>query len=222
MGGCVLMSTFTQLKGRIRSDLADRIPVTFLDTELFQFAVEGAGLIHSYIAQAAPSYLGEQTTVSIAEGDSSFAEPANALFIDTLWVKNSAGNYSKFIKTDEKTVMTSLNHSGIPVYWFNFGDTVYFAPKASDDFDIVVFYVPKYVRPTTYDTDFGIGTEFDSMIVEYTIIRAHNRNVRQPIVEQQFFNLKSETLRQILNKRQDARLSLDKTMFNPDYLPRDW
>ncbi len=47
------------------------------------------------------------------------------------------------IKTDEKTVMTSLNHSGIPVYWFNFGDTVYFAPKASDDFDIVVFYVPK-------------------------------------------------------------------------------
>ncbi len=46
------MSTFTRLKGRIRSDLADRIPVTFLDTELFQFAVEGAGLIHSYIAQA--------------------------------------------------------------------------------------------------------------------------------------------------------------------------
>ncbi len=74
-------------------------------------------------------------------------------------------------------------------------------------------------RPTTYDTDFGIGTGFDSMIVEYTIIRAHNRNVRQPIVEQQFFNLKSETLRQILNKRQDTQTFMDKTMFNPDYLP---
>lgn len=216
------MSSFNKLKERIRSDLADRIPVTFLDTELFQFTAEGASLIHSYIAQASPSYLGKKTTVAISESDSSFAEPTDSLFIDTLWIKDASDHYYKFIKTDEKTVMNALNISGRPQFWFNYGRTVYFSPKASNDFTVIVYYVPKYIMPKTYDDDLGIGQEFDSMIVEYAIIRAHNRNVRQPIVEQQFFNLKSETLRQILNKRHDARLSLEKTMFNPEYTPREW
>jgi len=220
--GCDILSTFKQIVERIRSDLSDRTPVTFPDEELFRYVIEGADLVYKYVAQAAPSYLAVKTTVAIVEDDYELAFPTGGLFIDSVWIMNSDDIFYPTVRVNKKTVMGNINTTGIPYTWSLYKDTLLFSPKADDSYTAVIYYVPAYTAPTTYTTDIGVGSEFDMLVTEYAIIRAHNRNMRQPIIEQQFFNIKSETIRQLLNKYGDEKISMEKTMFTNNYYPVDW
>lgn len=212
----VRLSTFNQLKERIRSDLADRIPVTFLDEELFQYAIEGANVIYNYVAQAQPSFLETKIETTLSKGSDQISLPSDCLFLSSLWVTDSSGYTTPIVHVGKHTIMEYSALSGKPQYYTVYGTTIQVAPKASTDFTVTMFYVPVYTPPTSFDADLGISSIFDTLIVEYVIIRAHNRNTRQPVVEQQFFNLKSETLRNILNRFGDEKLTMKKTMYR-DY-----
>ena len=215
------MSSFNDLKERIRSDLADRIPVTFLDEELFKYTVEGAELIYDYVAQAQPHLLETKYSVSVAQDEYEIDLPSDLMILGDIWVSDDSNYVYKVVRSGKRTTLPYTSVSGIPKYATVYGSKLILAPKPSSTLTVNIYYVPVYTPPTTFDGDLGLNSMFDVMIVEYAIIRAHNRNARQPVVEQQFFNLKSETLRQILNRMGDEKLTMKKTMYE-DYWDTSW
>ena len=217
----ITLSSFNDLKERIRSDLADRIPVTFLDEELFKFTIEGAELIYDYVAQAQPRLLETKYSATVLKGEYEIDLPSDIMLLGDIWVSDSSGMMYKVVRVGKRTTLLYTSTFGIPKYATVYGTKLVIAPKPSSDIITYLYYVPVYTPPTTFDDDIGLNPMFDMMVVEYAIIRAHNRNARQPVVEQQFFNLKSETLRQILNRMGDEKITMKKTMYE-DYWDTSW
>ena len=51
------MATFADISTRIRQELSEQAEITFSDTELFNYAKEGAKLLYSMIATMNSTYL---------------------------------------------------------------------------------------------------------------------------------------------------------------------
>lgn len=207
------MATFTSLLPRILYDLGEPIPVTFQPEELFEYAKEGARIVYDIVRTYRPDLLATSVNHSLVSGDSSFTAPSSCVVILSILavLLDSEGNDSAVIELNKREIEWVRRYqiyTTFPKYWTRVGTTIHIAPKLNDNYRIEVYYVPSYTPPTSFDAVLlptQIPTLVDKYISEYVIIRAKNRNDTPTLLEQQFLNLFSETIRSAVISEEPIR-----------------
>ncbi len=194
------MATFNDLLLRVRYDLSEIQAVTWSDDELFTYLKEGYKFIHQIIASEAPEWLVEVETytVSSSEDVPTIDVPANTMYI--YFICNSDGK--QLIKVPiQDCYYYLLNETPSSIkFWARQKNLIIFAPKPSADTTIYLFRIPYPEEIISVSDTVPLDEVFHQFIVEYAVIRAHNRNERPTLVEQNFMTVKLDAIRSVLNK----------------------
>lgn len=193
------MVTFDDIRSRISYDLSEMASITFTDDELFQYAIEGSRLLYRVIVTVAPAFLLSRVGGRLVEGMADVVLPADVLTIYELVVKSLHGTTHTLTHTNLSSVISKQHIASIPICWTRISGGIQVSPVPDAAYDYVIYYVPKYVAPIKKSDSLGIPDAFVDFVVEYAIIRAHNRNDRQTLVEQSFLNLKLDSIKSVVN-----------------------
>lgn len=193
------MVAFDNIRSRISYDLSETAAITFTDDELFQYAIEGARLLHRVIVTVAPSFLLNSFTGSFVPGRSDVTLPDSVLTVYEFVVVSCSGTIHSLMHTNLSTVASKQGSFNLPLCWTRLSGGVQVAPVPDAAYNYTVYYVPKYVAPNNSRESLGIPDVFSDFVVEYVIVRAHNRNDRQTLVEQSFLNLKLDSIKSVVN-----------------------
>lgn len=141
--------------------------------------------------------------------------PRDCMFVHDLYITESGRNF-KLLHTNLDNVIFYQAINQVPSYYTRTGNNVRLAPSINQPTNIKLFYIPTYTDPATDETDFGIPDTFIPFVVEYVVLRAHNRNDRKTLVEQSFLNQKGELIQSILGK-ESMHIQVIPTLTNYPY-----
>ena len=215
------MATFESIRSRISYDLSETAPITFTEDELFQYVIEGSRILHRMLTTIAPSFLLVQTPPATFVVDTTaVALPPD---VSTLYefVVSYSGRCSALTHTNLTTVLAHQSTNGVPQMWTRVRDGIQVAPVPDSDYPYVIYYVPQYVPPVLTSEDLGIPDAFADFAAEYAVIRAHNRNDRQTLVEQSFLNLKLDAIKAVVNSESEHTI-IAPTLTVPYWQVRNW
>ena len=142
--------------------------------------------------------------------------PEDCMFIHNMYISTSGGNF-KMVATNLDVVMYYQATNGTPAYFSRTGNQLMLAPATTEPKNIRLFYVPAFSDPEDDISDFGIPDTFIPFVVEYVVLRAHNRNDRKTLVEQSFLNQKGELIQTILGK-EEIHMQTIPTLTNYPYI----
>ena len=192
----VEIATFEDLLPRVRYDLSEVTAVTWSDDELYTYMNEGYKLIYNIISAEAPEWLLTQVSITAPSGSFLIDLPTDCMYVRSISRKDDGVFLSK-VPVEDCWKMTTT--SGNPSYWARYGQNqLLIAPKPQEDTDLYLFYIP-YAQDLSSTDEIPLPAPFHQFIVEYAVIRAHNRNERPSLVEQNFLVLKLDMIRSILN-----------------------
>lgn len=211
------MITFNSILGRIMYELGEPVHITFRPEELFEYTKEGAALLYKLVSTLSPKHLlKKDTTLHIDANTSTVQLPTDLLALKYLYLKSQTINRYRCIPTDIETLNEHADTSGTPLYFSRIGTTLELAPVPDIQYDIILYYLPKYTAPNVYDDSIGIPDEFVEFVVDYVVIRAKNRSDRNTIVEQNFINLKLNAIKSVLYSESEE-IQVKGTLFESHY-----
>lgn len=280
------MATYNTIKNRIRLELSEIAQITFLDEELFLYAIEGCRLLHSMIATINPFFVldGKKTYnvlndykslhsmqwyrdyleasqltathdyldinldgvvddldyASIIAMDSNISGvnqmyefllannqadevsitelplPDNCMFISDLFIESDHGRY-KLAPTNLDIVIYNQSNKGTPTVFCRTGNKLTLSPTPDKFYKYILTYASSYIEPVAYDDGFSMPDMFIPYVVEYVVLRAHNRNDRKTLVEQIFLNQKGSIIQALVTKESHL-MQIVPTLTNNPYL----
>lgn len=142
--------------------------------------------------------------------------PNDCMFVYNMYIHTTGGRF-KMVSTSLDVVMYYQAIKNTPAFFTRTGNQLIIAPFIDTPADITLYYIPAFMDPIDDITDFGLPETFTPFIVEYTILRAHNRNDRKTLVEQSFLNQKGELIQAILG-REEVHLQTVPTLTNHPYI----
>lgn len=197
------MATFDGIRSRISYDLSETAPITFTEDELFQYVIEGSRLLHRVLTTIAPSFLLVQAaSTPFTIGQSTIVLPTDVLTLYE-FIVSYQGKFTALTHTNLTTVLAHQSSSGVPQMWTRVKGGVQIAPLPDAEYAYMLYYVPQYIPPVATTDDLGIPDAFADFAVEYAVVRAHNRNDRQTLVEQSFLNLKLDAIKAVVNSESE-------------------
>lgn len=280
------MATYNTIKHRVRLELSELAQITFLDEELFLYAIEGCRLLHSMIASINPLYvmsgrkiyhklsdykpyvdmqwyrdyleasqlvslhnyldINEDGVVDQADYDliigmdevidgknalydflklndkmdvvnmDELELPDTCMFISDLFINNGSTRY-KLQPVNLDIVMYNQEPYNTPIVFCRTGNKLTLSPFPDRFYKYMLMYASSYIEPVAYDDGFSISETFMPYIVEYIVLRAHNRNDRKTLVEQIFLNQKGSIIESLITKESN-QMQVIPTLTNIPYL----
>lgn len=141
--------------------------------------------------------------------------PTDCMFIYGVYITIDNQTY-KMSPTNLDRIMF-FQDGEYPTMFCRVGNNLQVAPAPTEPVKITLYYVPSYIAPTTESGDFNISDMFMPFVIEYAVLRAHNRNDRKTLVEQVFLNQKGELIQNLL-QREEIHLQVVPTLTNYPYL----
>lgn len=214
--------TYADISSRIYYELGEPIHITFKPEELFAYAVEGARLLHRILTTIAPQrLLVASSSLALAEDGYQLTLPTGCQTIYDVIISDGTNKWY-LEPTDLRTISLGHNQTGSPIKWTRFGSSyLWVAPKADGDYTATIYYVPNYTAPTTTSGDLGVPDIFRDFIVDYVVVRARNRDDRMTITEQNFLNLKLDTIKAMV-AQESEHTYIRGTLFYDPYTSQDW
>lgn len=215
------MATFDGIRSRISYDLSETAPITFTEDELFQYVIEGSRLLHRVLTTIAPSFLLVQAPSALfTVGQVSVTLPVDVLTLYEFIVEYNS-KLTSLTHTNLTTVLAHQSSVGVPQLWTRVKGGIQIAPVPDAAYPYTLYYVPQYLPPTLTADDLGIPDAFADFAVEYAVVRAHNRNDRQTLVEQSFLNLKLDAIKAVVNSESEHTV-IAPTMTVPYWQVGGW
>ncbi len=191
------MTTFNDLLTRVRYDLSEISPVTWSDNELFLYLKEGYKFLYQVIASEAPDWLTVIESYTLTPDNTTITLPQDTMFVYSI-CDDKGYQILKLPLQDCYYYLLREPPSSRVLYWARKQNELIFAPKPQGEFQVYVFRVPLPQEVSSLDDEVPMNEIFHQFIVEYAVIRAHNRNERPTLVEQNFMAVKLEAIRSLL------------------------
>jgi len=203
-------------------ELGEPIHITFKPEELFNYAVEGARLLHRIMVTIAPQRLLKVSSqLTLAEDGYALAIPADCQTVYDVICSDGTDQWYLEM-SDLRTITLGHNQTGKPIKFTRFGSSyLWVGPKADGAYTVLLYYVPCYVAPTSTSEDLGVPDYLLDFIVDYVIVRARNRDDRVTMTEQNFLNLKLDTIKSMVNQ-ENEHTYIRGTFFSTPYFSADW
>lgn len=148
---------------------------------------------------------------------SQIAIPSNCMFLYNLYFTDYSSEHTfKLALTNLDNVIYHQSSVGMPAMYTRVGNYIKMAPSISEPSLLQLYYVPSYTPPVDEFGDLGVPDAFVPFVVEYAVLRAHNRNDRKTLVEQSFLNQKGELIQSILG-REETHIQVIPTLTNNPY-----
>jgi len=193
--------------------LSEISAVTWLDDELFKYLIEGYKFIYQIIASEAPDWLSQSVEVTIPALSYSTAIPPDSTYI--YFVMDENGMKLTKLPLDQCFSIIKTSSPSKALYWARQGKNLVVAPVPGVDQKLYIFYIPAPPNVSSLGDEVPLDEIFHPFIVEYAVIRAHNRNERPTLVEQNFLSLRLETIRSILGAEGSLRNIDTSINWNP-------
>ena len=144
--------------------------------------------------------------------------PDNCMFIDNIFVQKDGANY-RLLPKNLDIVMYHQATIGTPFMFCRTGNKLTISPTPDKFYKYTLAYASSYIEPVAFDDGLSIPDMFIPYVVEYVVIRAHNRNDRKTLVEQIFLNQKGSLIQSLITK-ESMEMQIIPTLTNNPYLTR--
>lgn len=144
--------------------------------------------------------------------------PDNCMYISDLFIQFNSTKY-KLSPVNLDIVMYNQINDATPTVFCRTGNKLTLSPTPDKFYKYTLSFAENYIEPVAYDDGLSIADMFVPYVVEYVLLRAHNRNDRKTLVEQIFLNQKGSLIQSLITK-ESHQMQIVPTLTNNPYLTR--